>query len=1114
MHLRDGDLLFSPTDLVTFLGCAHATFLDRRHASEPRGPRTFSEADQLLARKGLEHEAAYLQSLKDAGKSVTEIPKGAGFAEQIERTEDAMRSGADVIYQAALVHDRWGGLADFLMKADPPSKLGPFSYEPLDTKLARSPKPEHIIQLGVYAGLLAAWQGVAPRQIHVALDGGKNESFREQDFAAYVRHARLRLELFADDPPADSYPQPCAHCTHCHWREQCEERWKRDDHLSLVANVQGPQREALEEYGIRTLAALAAAPAGTHVPDMNPAVFERLRAQAALQLHKRNTGENKFELLTCDVDRGFARLPLPDSGDLFFDMEGDPLHPDGLEYLFGVCFREGDELAFRAFWAHDHGQERQTFGEFMAFLHEHLEAHPNAYVYHYNHYEPTALKRLAGRYAVAEHQLDDLLRQRKFVDLYKVVREGLRVSEPGYSLKNLETFYMCKREGEVANAGDSIIVYNRWRVCRDDKLLRDIAEYNEFDCRSTAALRDWLLALRPATTAWFAGVEPTNEEAAANRSEREQRYAEYQQRLQAAAGNNTDDYRWHIGDLLGFHQREDKPQWWAFFDRQDRLDEELRDDYECLAGLEQVGQPVPVKRSLQYTYRFPPQETKRRPGDEVFHVASGARAGTITDLDEAKCLVRIKIGKQNGALPGRMTVGPKGPLNTEVLRGALYRVADDFLAGGGRFAAVGELLRGTAPRVVGRRLGEPVARGDDLLRATTEAVAGLDRSYLFVQGPPGAGKTYTAAHVIVAMIRRGKRVGIASNSHMAINNLLQKVVELAKANGVKFAGVKKSSGEEPAFDDDYIETVSSNGDVNLDAQLLAGTGWLFADERFDQHLDYLFVDEAGQVSLANVVAMGTSARNLVLIGDQMQLGQPIQGVHPSRAGLSVLDFLLGGQATVAPDRGIFLNRSRRMRPEVCRFISDTFYGGQLHPDPDTSQRRLVFSSAIDGIGPAGVYFHPVRHFGRSQKSEEEGRVVRDLFEKLLKQQFHEMGRKPRALSVGDILVVSPYNIQVNHLRSILPDSAKVGTVDKFQGQEAPAVIVSMATSSAEYLPRDIEFLFSANRLNVAVSRAQCLAIVVASPALLAVPCATIEQLGLVNKFCLLAEYSPAVAAGA
>src|SRR5262249_41167775 len=302
-------------------------------------------------------------------------------------------------------------------------------YEVLDTKFARRAKPEHLIQLGVYSELLAALQDLPPDETHVVLEGSR-ESFRVRDFAAYVRHARRRLEEFVRQTPSNSYPIPCHHCAHCHWQDRCAQQWEDDDHLSLVANMHRAHAEKLERQGITSLTLLANVPVDARVAGLNPDVFQRLASQAALQFHKRTTGENRFEIIPHDEGRGFHRLPKPDPGDLFYDMEGDPLHAQGLEYLFGVCLRDGRELSFRAFWAHDHAQEQRTFAEFMAFLASHLTAHPDAHIYHYNHYEPTALKRLASRYAVAEHQLDELLRRRKFVDLYKVVRESLRISEP------------------------------------------------------------------------------------------------------------------------------------------------------------------------------------------------------------------------------------------------------------------------------------------------------------------------------------------------------------------------------------------------------------------------------------------------------------------------------------------------------------------------------------------------------------------------------------------------------------------------------------------------------------------------------------------------------------
>jgi uncharacterized protein len=347
----DGSYLFSPTDLVNFLGCSHSTVLDLRAFSETLKRDEVSDSDKLLRRKGEEHEAAYLQSLKNDGKTVAEIAKDTSVADRSRLTKEAMRKGADVVYQAALLGENWGGYADFLVKTYKPSALGAFSYEATDTKLARHPKVTHLIQLGVYSNLLANRQGTMPAQSHLVLGDGSQVSFSVGDFASYIRHAQQRLEEFAGSPPADSYPEPCAHCSTCHWQETCTAQWKNDDHLSLVANLQRSQAVKLEQAGVQTVAELAALSPDTRIPDLNPQVLQRLRAQAALQEHKRRTGENKLELIEREPGRGFSRLPKPDPGDLFFDMEGDPLYPDGLEYLFGLCLLKDGKLDFKPFWA-------------------------------------------------------------------------------------------------------------------------------------------------------------------------------------------------------------------------------------------------------------------------------------------------------------------------------------------------------------------------------------------------------------------------------------------------------------------------------------------------------------------------------------------------------------------------------------------------------------------------------------------------------------------------------------------------------------------------------------------------------------------------------------------
>jgi uncharacterized protein len=438
-------------------------------------------------------------------------------------------------------------------------------------------------------------------------------------------------------------------------------------------------------------------------------------------------------------------------------------------------------------------------------------------------------------------------------------------------------------------------------------------------------------------------------------------------------------------------------------------------------------------------------------------------------------------------------------------------VAEAALTDSPRFAAARALLRRDPPAVEGHAVGAPLldATGEpDPVAAAADVVDRLQESYLFIQGPPGAGKTYTASHIIAELLARGRRVGVMSNSHKAIHNLLEAVEAVATSRKIEFRGIKKASASSHTqFVGRFITNVTDNRAVDPTADLLAGTSWLFAREELDEVLDVLFLDEAGQVSLADVVAAGTSARNIVLVGDQMQLGQPIQGSHPGGSGVSVLEHLLAGTATIPPERGIFLATTWRMHPKLCRFISEAVYDGKLRPEPDNAKQRLVLSeTAHPALADAGLRFVPIDHHGCSRRSEPEAEAIRAIYDSLLEQSYHDRRDLEHAFTPDDILVVAPYNVQVNHLAHVLPEHARVGTVDKFQGQQAQVVLVSMTTSSAEELPRNVEFLYSKNRLNVAISRARCLALVVASPRLLEIPCRTVEQMQLVNTLCWVRDF--------
>jgi uncharacterized protein len=1098
-------VIFSPNDLLTFLGCKFATIQNLEAAKGRLSKPEISEDTAIIQDAGLKHEKAFLESLQQQGKEITVIPSSGSLQKQADLTIQAMQSGAEVIYQAALSSQSWQGYADFLFRVETASKLGEFSYYPLDTKLKKTATADHLIQLGIYADLIESIQGLLPAEVRIVLGDQSDVCISPALVIYYLREAKKRLENFIANPDLSLQPEPCKHCSLCPWKEYCENFWINQDHLCQIANISKSQILKLKEAGINTLTQLTETNENSKVLKLAQATFQKLHKQACLQKHKQTTNENIFHLLPTEQGRGFCRLPEPDPGDLFFDMEGDPLYPEGLEYLFGVFYRTDSEK-FLAFWGHDHDEEKKAFEETMDFFISHLKKHPGAHIYHYNHYEETALKRLSTRYATREDDVDFLLRLGKLVDLYKVVREGLMVSEPGYSIKNLETFYMQKRSGDVKSATQSIVVYEQWRKQNEPQLLKEIEDYNFDDCKSTALCLDWLLSIRPGELPWYEKKteEPDNAE------EIEQQKAE-QRSFQEKLVNNTSGHERKVRELVSylcdFHRREQKPQWWKIFSLEGASDDELIDDRECVGALQQIAEPSLEKRSYVYQYRFPKQETRRKVGDRPLLAETLQPAGTIADINHDLCTLTLKRQTRSGLLPKRLSLLPPTPLADRILRAAVRRFAESYVTKDTGFTALKQFIAHQPPKLEDNSLLQRVYKNGCLNAAIIlETVSALKNSVLFIQGPPGCGKTFHSAQIILGLLKAGKRVGVSSNSHKAIINLLHGIEKAAERDGFCFSGTKKSNLKSPEtlVKGTMIRDVNKKDEINADDMLIAGTAWLFADPVFEEACDYLFVDEAGQVSLANLIAMGVAAKNIVLIGDQMQLSQPIQGSHPGESGNSALDYLLKGHATVPADRGIFLDTTWRLHPDICDFISQAVYDGRLKAHPDNSNQSLVLNKNTHSIlKENGICFVETDHSGCSQLSETEGLIIKELFENLLQQKFRDRNGKLHSIRAENILIISPYNVQVNYLKSILPQQARVGTVDKFQGQEAEVVLISMVTSSADELPRDIEFLFSRNRLNVAVSRARSLAIILANPRLLEIPCATVNQLTLVNTLCHL-----------
>ncbi|MBD9443728.1 TM0106 family RecB-like putative nuclease [Pseudomonas sp. PDM04] len=1109
MQTRNGIQLYSASDICGFLECQHLTTLDLQHLVMPMEKAPASDQNRLIQDKGLAHEAAFLERLKTENASVVDIAQGnPSFARRVELTIEAMKAGVDIIFQASLQQGPYIGHADFLRKVPRASALGDHSYEVIDTKLAKTAKAKFLIQVALYSRMLMPIQGIQPQCMYVVLGDAQQteQAFRVADYADYLEQVLQRFEAFVNkaDRPF-TYPDPCGFCGFCAWRDRCDEQRQQDDHLSAVAGISRSQIQKLQSAGVTTLRELAESGEDLRVAKLQSESLNKLRHQARLQFQGRFSGVPLFELLAVSGERrGFHRLPHAVEGDLFFDMEGNPLEEGGLEYLFGLYIDEGGAQVFKPFWAHDREQEKLAFEQFIDWVIAHLQRYPDAHVYHYACYEETAIKRLMSQHGTREAQVDWLLRNGKLIDLYKVVREAIRVSEPSYSIKNIEHFYMDQRDGDVTNAGASIVFYERWKETRDAALLDKIERYNEDDVRSTCLLRNWLMTIKPSVAGGVPVPETESAKSVAEQTEIEIRLEDYRHRLLA---DDEGPVRLLTFQLLDFHRRADKPTWWQLFSRRDMTTEELLEDIESLAGLRRTDTPAtPDKRSFLYEYRFEPQETKMR-GGSAGVISESLNPVQLVHLDYDRCLATFKATAAK-APPDQFDMIPGTPIPTGSLREALYRYADNVLAGGQRFQAVTDFLHRRAPRVNGVEPGAPLLDpGLPTLEAIKQVVRHLDHSVLFIQGPPGAGKTYTGSHVIVDLLKAGKRIGVTSNSHHAINNLLAAVESRALEAGVTFSGLKKSGeSEDTVFTGRCIRSIE-NKTKYLEAwgpntHLTAGTAWLFADPAFTEQLDYLFIDEAGQVSVANLVAMGLAARNIVLMGDQMQLSQPVQGVHPGRSGDSILDYLLDGTPTIAPDRGVFLAHTWRMHPDVCSFISQAVYEGQLSPAPGNEKRVLSLDGQRPEVPSSGLMFCPVEHDGNSQSSDEEAAYVKALYAYFLRQRFVDNEGVAHEIGVDNILVVAPYNLQVQLLKQVLPTGARVGTVDKFQGQEAEIVIVSMATSNENYLPRDISFLYSKNRLNVAVSRAKSLACIVASPDLTAVRCVTPQEMSLVNGLCM------------
>ncbi|NDB68547.1 MAG: TM0106 family RecB-like putative nuclease, partial [Methylocystaceae bacterium] len=718
MRRVQDNILLSASDLMRFMGCTHATSLDLAYLrGDSLQPREDSEDAALLQRQGDAHEAAHLARLTALGRSVFEIKRDQ-LATNAEETRAALKSGADVIFQGAFLSGNWGGWSDFLERVEKPSLLGNFSYEVTDTKLKRKVHPKHVLQLVLYSDLLTEIQGVSPEFAHVELGNGERTTLRLSDYASYARLARARLEIFIASPDP-TQPIPCSDCGLCRWQDHCDAMWMREDSLFTVANITKGQVKKLETAGVTTLEALANST--ETIRGITSPTLDKLRAQARLQ-QARKTGEPTYQLRPGQPGKGFDLLPEPQKGDLFYDIEGDPHYEGGLEYLHGIWF----DGKFKAFWGHDHDAEAHALTELLEFFRSRIEQYPSARIYHYAPYEITALGRLTAKYGIGEAFFDRLLRERRFTDLFAVVRGGILVSEPNYSIKSLETFYGLKRSGEVKTAGGSIVAYEKWRETQDQQILDEIEDYNRIDCQSTEMLRDWLVSIRP-DGPWFPLAEDKRDKEVIEDQEAQALHEKL------AASNLSKDRQDLLFNLGFFHYREKKPAYWAIYQSIGKDEDELIDDFNALAGLEAMTPAFPIKRSMCRTYRFPDQETKLKAGeDPTTPFGSSFASVTIEKFDLEKNLISVKVGNNRSEILGNnLTLHPGAPLNTDGIAAAVMDVINDQ-CGEKRYHAVNDLLTRAMPKLQGH--SGVIIKSEDLLSETIDAIHRMQQTVLPIQG--------------------------------------------------------------------------------------------------------------------------------------------------------------------------------------------------------------------------------------------------------------------------------------------------------------------------------------------------------------------------------------------
>ncbi len=1094
MKKVEGKLEFSITDIVRFFRSPYSSWATWANLEYPG--TVFLEKDMV------QNSSLLLRSEKNEDDAKKYLINNYESVKQIQNplnseveSKELISSKADVIVQPTLRRENFIGRADFLIR-NKENNL----YEVMDAKLAKQVKPEFLLQVCGYSWMLEEYQNSIPQKGWFFLGNQQVESFKLFEYYKFFIDLKEKFLDEVSNYSIDEHPTPRKWEVFEEFNDAANKYWQDNDALELIADISSRQIDILEKSNIKTVNQLIEFDE-EYLQKIPHQTLDKIKRQASAQ-KKSNKDFTHIELRNDDESVHWLHTLLPDEqpGDIYFDLEGYPFYnfrtEDTLEYLYGVAYKdESGELVFKDdLWAESELEEKYIFDQFVNWVEDRINKFPSLKIYHYAHYEKTSLLKSSQKFGLHEITIDKWIKDGRLVDLYQIIRKAFIIGKDSYSLKRIEEIPGYKRELDLNSGIDSIFYFEKYLSTNNEDIKNEILMYNMDDCFATEAVCVWLRSMKESYPYTFEyqekePTEPTEEDIEI------QNYEELINNLDSETV--SEESKNFMSTILGYYRREKKADFWELFNLLDLPIEEKVYNASSFAYLKLIEKPELLDGYYRLSYECLDNTFKKvKQGDEIILLVATNNSyedvqfyATVSEITDDPFVLTFDISEKQwkskheydssvvfsfdsasaivNPVPAKFGKVADSPFK------ALKNICDQFIETKNLPEIINEILE-KKPSTDISIANSTNPSSEDIYKICIK----MQGSYLAIQGPPGTGKSTMLGEVIAKLYHDGYKVGLAAPNYASSLNLAKKVsYYLNEGEVIDFLGGSEEIKKE-IEENEHIRSATDS--QSNKSNLLSTFINRICHKRYEDQFDFIVIDEVGQVPLATTLAATQATKNLVLIGDPQQLPQVKKGSHPNNNGFTTLEYLVGEGVTIQKELGVFLDKTYRLHPTINSFISTFFYDNRLLNDNFTSKRFL--NSYKKPLVPSGIQFINVDHEGNTQASFEEIDALEDIIENLLTSEIN-LGSQIRKLVEEDILIVSPYNLQVYEIGKRLGEKFRVGTVDKFQGQEAPVVIVSLAASNYEDAPRGIDFILNYNRMNVALSRAQCLSIVIGSPKL-------------------------------